>query len=122
MSALILSVKIAESCVSYLLWIHFCFDVSMDQVFCFFVTVFWMQILLSPMLCIVIAHKVLTWDLDLSALNALLICKSMCEEGEVKGNRDEAGTNSSLDLLQPWLKTMAETACPAMEGAKVLFL
>lgn len=70
---------------------------------------FWMQILLLPMLCIVIAHKVLSWDLGLSVLDAPLLCKSMCEKDAVKGNREEVGRNSSLDFYyynlvwKPWL-------------------
>lgn len=120
-SALIFSVKIAGSCVSCLLWIHFSFDVNVDWVFCFFVTVFWMQILLSPMLCIVIAHKVLTWGLGFSVLNALLICKSMCEEDEVKGEMKLGQTVLLTYYNLVWKSRLRQLAQPR-KGPKCLGL
>lgn len=74
---------------------------------------FWIQSLLSPVLCIVIAHKVLSWDLGLSVLDAPLLCKSTCEEDAVKGNRVEVRRNSSLDFYynlvwKPWLSQLTQ--------------
>ena len=65
------------------------------------------------MLCIVTAHKVLSWDLGLSVLDAPVLCKSTCEEDAVKGNRDEVGRNCSLDFYynlvwKPWLQQLAQ--------------
>lgn len=96
------------------MWIR-CFTL----LFCY---CFWMHILLSPMLCMIMVHKVLSWDLGLSVLDALFLCRSICEEDAVKGNRNEVGRNGSQFLLQPSLKTMAATAHPAVKGANVLFL
>lgn len=81
---------------------------------------FWRQILLSPMLCIFIAHQVLSWDSGLSVLDAPLLCENTCEEDAVKDKRWSREKQFSWLLLQPCLKTMAATARPAMKGANSL--
>lgn len=97
----ILSFCISRECCwqSYvvLLWIHFSFDVSVDQMFyfAFFLLFLNANFVLNCVLCSYNYTRSLA-EIQVSDLGAPLLCKSMCEEDAVKSNRGDVRRNSSL--------------------------